>query len=109
MIERDQILEAAAKKSLRFRRRIKRLFFGWFILSLLFAEAGASWFGIFIARHAPMSMIDAKLIGERTVMGILLVSFVVMIVAVVFQFRAQQRLRRIGNARLQRLGPAAAA
>ena len=49
MVQRDEVAEAAAKKSWQVRRRIKRLFLGWFILSLFFAEAGASWFGIFIA------------------------------------------------------------
>jgi hypothetical protein len=109
MVQRDEAAEAAAKTSWRVRRRIKRLFLGWFILSLFFAEAGASWFGIFIARHAPMSMAEAKLIGERTVMGVLLISFVIMIVAVVLQFKARQRLRQLERARLQRAGRAAAA
>ena|SRR5207244_2306968 len=109
MIERDELLEAAAKKSWRSRRRIKRLFLGWFVLSLVFAEAGASWFGILIARNAPVSMADAKLIGERTAMGVLLVSFVFLIVAVALQFKARQRLRRLENARLHRFGPAATA
>jgi hypothetical protein len=95
MVERNEALEAAAKKSWRSRRQVKRLFLGWFIVSLFFAEAGASWFGIFMARHAPMSMADAKLIGERTAMAVLLVSFVVMLVAVVLQFKARQRLRQI--------------
>jgi len=109
MVQRDEVAEAAAKKSWQVRRRIKRLFLGWFILSLFFAEAGASWFGIFIATHAPMSMADAKVIGERTAMSVLLISLAVLIISVILQFRARQRLRRLERARLQRAGPAAAA
>jgi hypothetical protein len=109
MVQRDEAAEAAAKTSWRVRRRIKRLFLGWFVVSLFFAEAAASWFGIFIARHAPMSMAEAKLIGERTAMGVLLISFVIMIVAVVLQFKARQRLRQLERSRLQRAAPASAA
>lgn len=36
------------------RRRIKRLLFSRDVICFLCAEAGASWFGIFIAKHAPM-------------------------------------------------------
>src|SRR5262245_15796643 len=99
MAQQDETLEAAAKRAWRLRRRLKRLFFGWFLVSLFFAEAGASWFGIFIARHAPMSLADAKLVGERTAMAVVVMSFVVMIVSVVLQFKARQRLQRIENAR----------
>jgi hypothetical protein len=108
MVARDDAAEAAAKKSWRSRRRIKRVFLGWFILSLLFAEAGASWFGIFLSRHAPKALADAKLIGERTAMVVLLMSFAVLVVAVVLQFRAGKRLRQLEQAQLRRLGPAAA-
>lgn len=108
MMGRDDAAEAAAKKSWKLRRRIKRILLGWFIVSLFFAEVAASWFGIFIARHAPMSMADAKVIAERTAMAVLLVSFVVLILSVFLQFRARQRLRRIENARLHRAVTAAA-
>ena len=107
MAQRDEAVEAAAKKVWRFRRRLKRLLFGWFLVSLVSAEAGASWFGIFIARHAPMSMADAKLIGERTAMAVVLISFVVLIVSVILQLKARQRLQRIEKARLQRLAATA--
>ena len=90
---------AAAKKSWRLRRQMKRLVLGWFLLTLLFAEAGASWFGIFLSRHAPMPMADAKLIAERTAMTVLFMSFVLMIVALVLQLRARQRLGRLEEAR----------
>lgn len=103
MVDRDETPQAAATRAWRSRRRLKRLFFGWFVVSLLFAEAGASWFGIFIARHAPMSISDAKLIGERTALAVVLISFGVMIASVLLQFRARQRLKRMEDARLQRL------
>jgi len=64
MVEGDEAAIAAAKKSWRFRRQMKRLFFAWLVPFLLIGEVGASWFGIFLAWHAPMSMADAKLIGE---------------------------------------------
>jgi len=107
MVDRDEALEAAEKKSWRFRRRIKRVLLGWFIVSLFFAEAAVSWFGIFLATHAPMSMADAKLIAERTATAILVISFVVLVVSISLQFRSRQRLRRLESARLQRLGLAA--
>jgi threonine/homoserine/homoserine lactone efflux protein len=99
MVERDEAAEAAAKRSWRSRRRVKRLFLGWFIVSLVFAEAGASWFGIFLALHAPMSMADAKLIGERIAMTVLLVSFIVLLVAIGLQSMARRRLRQLERAR----------
>jgi hypothetical protein len=108
MVGPDDAAEAAARRSWRFRRRIKRVFLGWCIISLLFAEVGASWFGYYIARHAPMSMADAKLIGERAAAAVLLVSFAVLIVAMVLQFKARGRLRGLENARLQRLATATA-
>ena len=109
MVARDDAAEAAAKKTWRFRRRVKRLFLGWFIVSLFFAEAATSWFGIFIATHAPMSMADAKVIGERTAMSVLLISLAVLIISVILQFRARQRLRRLENARVGRIATATAA
>ena len=56
----------AARRSWRIRRRIKRLLFSWVVIWVVCVEAGASWFGILIAEHAPMPLADAKLIAERT-------------------------------------------
>ena len=108
MTDQDEALEAAAKKSWRHRRRIKRLLLGWLLVSLFFAEAGASWFGIFLATHAPMPLADAKLIAERTAMAVFVISLVIMIVSIAMQISARQRLRRLENKRLERAGLAAA-
>ena len=90
-----------ARRSWRVRRRIKRVLFGWLLLTSFFAEAGASWFGIFIATHAPMSIAEAKLIGERTAAAVILISFAALIISVILQFRARQRVRRLENIQLQ--------
>ena len=103
MSDRDEVLEAAAKKSWRLRRRIKRLLLGWLLVALLCAEAGASWFGIFLARHAPMPLADAKLIAERTAMAVFVISFIVMVVSIAMQAKARQRLRRLEDKRLERM------
>ena len=94
-------IEEAARRSLRARRRIKRLLFSWFLISFFCAEAGASWFGIFVAEHAPMSLADAKVIGERTAMAVIIVSFAATIFSAILQFKARQTLRRIESLRLQ--------
>jgi hypothetical protein len=91
----------AAKRSWRVRRRIKRIIFGWLLLTFFLAEAGASWFGILIATHAPMSIAEAKLIGERTAAAVILISFAALIISVILQFRARRTLRRLENIRLQ--------
>jgi len=88
-------IEQAAKRSWRVRRRIKRLLFSWVVICFLCAEAGASWFGIFIAKHAPMPIVEAKVIAERTAMAVFAVSFAAMIISAVLQFRARERLHRI--------------
>jgi hypothetical protein len=49
MVEGDEAAIAAAKKSWRFRRQMKRLFFAWLVPFLLIGEVGASWFGIFLS------------------------------------------------------------
>ena len=108
MMERDDAALIAAKKSWRIRRRIKRLFLGWFLVSLVFAEAGISWFGILIARNAPMSLADATVLGERFVIGFLAALFLLMIVAMAFQFRSLQRLRRIEKIHAERMAWVAA-
>ena len=94
-------IEEAARRSWRVRRRIKRLLFSWVVICVLCAEAGASWFGIFIAKHAPMPLADAEVIAERTATAVFVVSFVAMIVSGILQFRARERLRRIEDTRLQ--------
>ena len=107
-VERDEAALVAAKKSWRLRRRIKRLLIGWFLVALIFAEAGASWFGIMIARNAPMSLAQAKHLGEVVSIGVLVVSFLLLILMMSFQFKAQQRLRRIEKIHAERTGTAAA-
>ena len=94
-------IEQAARRSWRRRRRIKRLLFSWVVICFLCAEAGASWFGIFIAKHAPMPLADAKLIAERTATAVFLVSFAAMLISAVLQFRARERLRRIESTQLR--------
>jgi hypothetical protein len=94
-------VEQAVRRSWRFRRRIKRLLFWWIVICFLCAEAGASWFGIFIAKHAPMPLADAKVIAERTATAVFAVSFAAMMVSAVLQFRARERLRRIESARVR--------
>jgi uncharacterized membrane protein len=91
----------AARRSWRVRRRIKRLLFSWVVICFLCAEAGASWFGIFIAEHAPMPLADAKVIAERTAMAVFVVSFAAMMISAVLQFRAGEKMRKIENAQLQ--------
>jgi hypothetical protein len=93
-------IEQAARRSWRVRRRIKRLLFSWVVICFLSAEAGASWFGIFIAEHAPMPLADAKVIAERTATVVFVVSFAAMIISAVLQFRAGQGLRQIEGTRL---------
>ena len=94
-------IEQAARRSWRIRRRIKRLLFSWVVICVLCAEAGASWFGIFIAEHAPMPLADAKMIAERTATVVFVVSFVAMMISTVLQFRARERLRRIESNQLR--------
>jgi biotin transporter BioY len=94
-------IEQSARKSWRLRRRIKRLLFSWIVICVLCAEAGASWFGIFIAEHAPMPLADAKVIAERTATVVFAISFAAMMVAAVLQFKVRERLRRIESTRLQ--------
>jgi hypothetical protein len=95
----DNLQQAA--RSWRIRRRIKRLLFSWVVICFLCAEAGASWFGIFIAEHAPMPLVDAKVIAERTATVVLLVSFAAMMASAVLQLRARERVRRIESSQLQ--------
>jgi len=89
MIEQDLVALASAKKSWRFRRRIKRLLLGWFFISLIFAEAGASWFGILLARHAPMSLAEARVLGVQVAMGVFVISFLILVVTIALQFNAR--------------------
>jgi uncharacterized membrane protein len=77
-------------------------------VSLFFAEVGASWFGIFLATHAPMPLSDAKLIAERAAMAVFVISFVIMIISIAMQIRARQRLRRLEHKRLERVRALAA-
>lgn len=107
MLSLADAAEAAAKKSWRFRRRIKRIVLGWFIISVILAELAASWFGIIIAHHAPMSMAEAKVVAEQTAVAVVLISFFVLVISAVMQFRARQRLRRLEHTRLHRTASAA--
>ena len=93
-------IEAVTRRSWRRRRRVKRLLFSWVVISFVCAEAGASWFGIFIAEHAPMSIAEAKPIAERTVMAVILVSSAATVLSAILQFRTRQTLRRMENSRL---------
>jgi hypothetical protein len=88
-------IEQAARRAWRVRRRIKRLLFSWVVICFLCAEAGASWFGIFIAKHAPMHIADAKVFAERTATAVFAASFAAMMVSAVLQFRSREKLRRI--------------
>lgn len=105
MLERDEAALAAARKSWRFRRRAKRLLLIWFVIALVSAEAGASWFGFLIAHHAPLSLADAKVLGERIALGVLVISLLLTIVTMVFQLKARQSLRRLERILAQREGP----
>jgi biotin transporter BioY len=94
-------IDEVTRRSWRRRRRVKRLLFSWVVITFFCAEAGASWFGIFIAEHAPMSIAEAKLIAERTAMAVILVSSAATVLSAILQFRARQILRRIENTRLR--------
>jgi hypothetical protein len=75
-------------------------YFCWVVICFLSAEAGASWFGIFIAEHATMPFADAKVIAERTATAVFVVSFAAMMISAVLQFRAREKLHRIESNRL---------
>lgn len=94
-------IEHRARRSWQVRRRIKRLLFSWIVICFLCAEGVASWFGFFIARHAPMPLADAKMIAERAATAIFAFSFAAGMISVVLQFRAGERLRQIKNSRLR--------